>query len=376
MNKNIFVPSFKFERKTGALNKSSWGFVGVISMFTIEMFVIVFHLILCYLFDVKSTFILDNLISVSIITVMIFALIFGIGLYKFFILLLHSYKFENNKIIKGKITKSGAINNKDLIIDAVMVEYMAENIKDSNKVLTGNTAININRILSLIKLNMNQNFANQFFDSDVYKKKVFNNPKLLKETKYNLIYICDNNKKVVIPKLYEGMNVKLFSSKEKSILSRVILRSLIIFIICLILSLFDFFIGINNNPKYIYNMNNTCTNIKENLNSYGYDFINECQFKKVASSNRTSTINYKIDKNGNVIKVDFDLYYNNENYNDEELKYIINSMNANFKDADIDSFIDQVNSCVNGNCSYNKITTEKYTLRIGTSNGFINIHNW
>lgn len=375
MNNNIFFPSFKLERKTRALNLGLWGFVGLISLFSVGSFVWIVHLMLCSILDIESTFISDSFFFEGFV-IIVFALISGIGLYKFLNPLLHSYKFEDNKIIKGRIIKQEKIKGINLALDTAITTYMVKNITNSKAVSSGNATININNIISLIRLNTNQEFVNKFFDTDIYQKKVYNNPRLLKETKYTLVYICDDNKKLVIPKLYEGMNIKINSDRESSFVSRTFKRSLIVFGIFFLLSMIDLFIGINNNSKYISNINNTCETIQTNLNYYGYSMTRDCNFEKEVSDYRTSTIKYNIDKKGNITDVNLELYYDFSSYSDSELKYIISTLNADFSDYEINNFIEQVNACINGNCSYGKIESGKDILRIGSSDGFINIHNY
>lgn len=372
MNNNIFFPSFKLEKKTKALNIPLWGFVGLISMFSTFLFAEVPYLCLCSIFDIESAFVLDNLSVILCAFTILFALIFGVGLYKFLNTLLYSYKFENNQIIKGKIINPEKVKGIDLAFDTIMTTHMAKNIANSKSAVAGNAAINMNSIITLIKLNTNQEFVNKFFDTDIYKKKIYNNPKLLKETKYNLVYICEGNKKLVIPKLYEGMNISQSNSGEKSLLSRVLVRSLIVLCVFFLFSMIDLFIGIGNNDEYKSNINNTCEMIQSNLNDYGYSITRNCNFEKKVSSDRTSTIEYKIDKNGNITKVSLDLFYDVSSYSSNELRYIISTLLADFSNDETNDFVDQVNSCVNGNCKFGTLGS----LRIGSSGGFVNIHNY
>ena len=102
----------------------------------------------------------------------------------------------------------------------------------------------------------------------------------------------------------------------------------------------------------------------------------DCNFEKEVSDYRTSTIKYNIDKKGNITDVNLELYYDFSSYSDSELKYIISTLNADFSDYEINNFIEQVNACINGNCSYGKIESGKDILRIGSSDGFVNIHNY
>lgn len=375
MNNKFFSPSFKLERKTRALNPALWGFVGLISLFSVGGFVWIFHLMICSILDVESTFISDSFLFEGFI-IIVFALMAGIGLYKFINYLLHSYKFEDNKIIKGRIIKPKKIKGIDLALDTALTTNMIKNITNSKKVYYGNTVMNINNILTLIKLNTNQQFVNEFFDTDIYKKKIYNNPQLLKETKYTLIYICEGNKKLVIPKIYEGMNIKIDSNRESPLISRIFKKSLIVFSIFFLFSMLDLFIGINNNSKYISNINNTCKTIQTNLNNYGYSMTRDCNFEKKVSDYRYSIIKYNIDKQGNIVDVDLDLFYDLSSYSDSELKYIISTLNTTFSEYEINHFIEQVNSCINGNCSYGKIEYNNDALTIGSSNGLVNIYNY
>ena len=374
MDKNIFVPSLKFEERTRAFNRVLWGFVGFISLFTVLIFVYPFHLMLCYFFDIESTFFSDNILIMSILALIF--VIMSMGIIKFFYMICCSYKIENNKIIKGKIINYDNVDHEYLEFDANWILSLAQIIQILYKVVIVSRVNDLIRIIKMILLNMNQNFVENYFDTNSYKKKIYYNPILVKETKYYLIYKCDNNKKLSIPKIYEGMDIKNFKSTEKSLISRIVLRSLIIFLTFLLFSMIDLTNGLIHNNTYISNINNTCSNIQRNLSNYGYDLTKTCNFRKVVSNNKFSNITYRIDKNGKIKSIILEIYYNADTYNESELRYIIDSLNAGFSNYEVDIFISQVDSCINGVCSYGKMTNENQTLRIGSSEGFINIHNW
>lgn len=84
MNRKIFVPSFKLERKTRALNGTLWGFVGLISMFTYSFLVMILHLMLSSIWNAEHTWISDHIIFVVLIPMIVFIVMFGTGLYRFF----------------------------------------------------------------------------------------------------------------------------------------------------------------------------------------------------------------------------------------------------------------------------------------------------
>ena len=103
-NPNIFVPSFEFEKKTKGFNRMLWAFVALISMFSVGVFVFCFQAMFCALFNIISTFISDHFIIVVPLFVFLCGLILFLEGYKFVNSLLHSYKFEDSNLIKGKIS--------------------------------------------------------------------------------------------------------------------------------------------------------------------------------------------------------------------------------------------------------------------------------
>lgn len=376
-NQNIFVPSFKFEKKTRGFNRVLWGFVGLISMFIVGIFGFVFHEIIRYILNIISTFFSDNSIVLWPIFILIFALIFAIGFYGFINSLLHSYKFENGKIIKGKILNADRVKGMDLTLDSLITAYMIEHMDSPTNIMYANTLKNSFRIINLIQLNTDKKFVTKYFDTPLYKKKEYINPKLLKETKYSLIYICDNSKKLKILKIYDGMNINRMFNKPRSLISRILIRSLIVFLIFSAFSLCDLIIGYSNNTQYRNLINSTYQHIESHLVSYGYTpkKINEkCYIFKKDSNGRNSHLKYMFNKNGDIMDVEFDIYFSSVS-NTDELNFIIKSMNEHFSDNEIENFISNVDSCIKGMCSYTKLVSDKSTIRIGTSNGLIQVHN-
>ena len=107
-----------------------------------------------------------------------------------------SYKFEDGQITKGIIQKSNKVKGTDLIIDTALVTNMLKNVSNSSSVVASNTALNMNKIITLIRLNTKKEFVQKYFDTELYKKEVYKNPKLIKENKYSLIYTCNNKKEI------------------------------------------------------------------------------------------------------------------------------------------------------------------------------------
>lgn len=378
---DIFYPSFKFEKKTKAFNKYIWWFVSLISMFTVSILVFAFfHTFMCYFLELVSTFIQDNLIFIILLPIIMY-----IGLSYQFLLwlmsLMTSYKFEDGKIIKGKIQKADKVKGLNLAIDAVALTNMIKNISNSSSVVASNAVSNLNNIFNLISLNTKPEFVEHYFDTELYKKKVYENPKLVRTTKYSLIYECDNNKKLVIPKIYEGI-CDTENQKESSFIGRIFKKSAIVFIIVLIIAIVDLSAGYNINNEYVSSISNVKNTIEQEFNYYGYTSkkINEKMYrftKELGNGDRTSEVSYYFDKNGNIKDVDIQLYYNSTSENIEnELTYIISTINDKFDSNEVNDFIDLVKENLAGNYEYGNLKSENYKLTLSRSSGYVDIHSY
>jgi len=277
------------------------------------------------------------------------------------------YKFEDGKIIKGRIQKADKVKGLDLVIDTALLTNMIKNINNSSSFVASNAASNLNKIANLISLNGNPEFVEKYFDTELYKKKVYENPKLVRTTKYSLIYECDNNKKLVIPKIYEGM-CDTESKKGSSFIGRILKRSVIVFIIALIIAIIDLSAGYNTNNEYVSSISNVKNTIEQEFNYYGYTSkkINEKMYrftKELGNGDRTSEVSYYFDKNGNIKDVDIQLYYNSTSKNVEnELTYIISTINDKFDSNEVSDFIDLVKENLAGNYEYGNLKSENYKL--------------
>ena len=376
---NIFFPSFKIERKTKAFNKYIWWFVALISMFSVSLVLLcMFHTFLCWFLNIVSSFIHDNFIFVTFIPVILYILL-SYQFLKFLSSLMTSYKFEDDQIIKGKIQKSNKIKGTDLIIDTILVTNMLKNVSNSSSVVASNTALNMNKIITLIRLNTKKEFVQKYFDTELYKKEVYKNPKLIKENKYSLIYTCDNKKKLVIPKIYDGI-CDVDNKKETSFLFRIAIRSVIVFVIALFILIADLVIGYSNNTQNITTISNEVHILQENLTSYGYtcEKVNEKMYTFSKSvGEKTSKISYYLDKNGNIDNVNIQLYYNSNYPNiEKELIYIISTINDEFNSSDVSEFVSLVHQNIQGNLEYGSLRGRNYKLTLGTSQGYIDIHSY
>lgn len=373
---NIFYPSFKFEKKTKAFNKYIWFFVSVLSAFSVGLLVFtIFHAIICSILNIVSSFIVDNIGNIGFLPV-IMCIVLGYQFVQILLILMTSYKFEDGKIIKGMIKNVDKVKGIDLAIDAALLT-----IDNSSSVVASNAASNLGELARLIGLNTNPEFVQKYFDTELYKKKVYENPQLVKTTKYSLIYTCDNKKKLVIPKIYEGI-CDVESNKESSFIGRILKRSVIVFFIALIISIIDLSVAYSKNDEYITSITNVKNTIQQEINYYGYTSkkINEQVYKftkEIGNGERISEVKYYFDKNGKVKEINIQLYYNSTSKNVEnELEYIISTINDEFNSNEVEDFINLVKENIAGNSKYGNLKSENYKLTLGRSNGYIDVHSY
>lgn len=358
-NSKIFYPSFKFERKTRALNKYKLPFVALISMFTVSIFVGGF----IYAFTSSFLELPINHLFVYIFIPFIIFLLSIVKLTQFFLILLNSYKFEDNKIIKGTLSKTANFKEADLGIVATAAVAIVNS--------------NLLRIAKLIKLNTVPEFVTNYFDTEFYGKKEYTNPKLIKETKYMLVYKCDNGI-LKIPKLYEGLS-KPSNVKERLFVSRIITTSILVFVIALAIAIGDLTItNYNTMNEYRPKITASQNKLEDELDDYGYSLdrsgSNNSTFKKKVGD-RTSTLTYTYDKKGNIKKVKVQLYYNSASKKVEsELRTIIDTIDTDFDEDDIDEFIETVCDCLDGEYKTYKLSSKNNILVIGRSGDYVDIH--
>ena len=99
--------------------------------------------------------------------------------------------------------------------------------------------------------------------------------------------------------------------------------------------------------------------------------------KELENGDRTSEVSYYFDKNGNVKDVDIQLYYNSTSKNvDNELTYIISTINDKFDSNEVSNFINLVKENIAGNYKYGNLKSENYKLILSRSSGYVDIHNY
>ncbi len=359
-NHTVCMPSFEFERRNGALNKYMIPFVALISMISVSVLIGA-----CIVAFFSSFFELPFLHISGYIFIPVLTFVLSTGLLiKFFLNLMVSYRFENGRIIRGKVATS--------------VDY--EGLKSQIPEIAATIVMGsrMGWIIKLIRMNMTPGFAQSYFDTEVYDRKEFYNPRLIKETKHEMIFECDNCKKLRIPKIYAGM-CPMEGRMRLSFGSRIIATSVAVFIISLIIAITDLMISkYMTVTEYAPDIENTWQELEDEIDEYDYNLdhtgANIAVFSKKVGD-RTSEITYRFDKNGNIVDVDVQMYFELGTSDfEDEIRGVIATMDAGFDKNDLDDFIEAVARSIEGEMTYDKLKSDKYTLTIGLSGEYIDIH--
>lgn len=177
-----YVPSFTYEKKSHGFNRMLWAFVALISMFTVGVGVMIVNVLGVYLLDIISTVYTDHMTAFSggfITLAVLIMLIYGLKFVQSFLV---SYKMDGDTIIKGRI-QNNALGRSDNVVDEMAARIMVRHKFSSESVVEGNTLINAHGIYELAQLNRNVSFVSEYFDTNLYKKKIYENAILKRETK-------------------------------------------------------------------------------------------------------------------------------------------------------------------------------------------------
>lgn len=356
----VLIPSFEFDRKTKALNKYLLPFVSFISMFTVSVFVGGFiYAFLSSFLELPET----HLSFYIFIPFAAFILSTGV-LVRFFLALLSAYRIEDKKIIRGRISKLVSSADSDLGV--------------LGSAVTMANGARIVPILKMIKQNMLPGFADGYFDTEVYAKKEFTNPILINETKHTLVYLCDGNKKLRIPKIYDGI-CDTYGEEGHSFGGRVAIISLIIFALTLAFAAGDLAISKHKTDAvYAPSISASESEVQLNLEDYGFTLDRSSSTTSVFTKkvgDRTSEVKYTFDKYGNIKRVSVQLYFGAESENVEaELRAVLATMNTEFDEGGVNEFISAVQSNLAGEYQYYRLISDKYILTVGTSGEYVDVH--
>lgn len=379
-NYKVLIPSFEVEKRTGALTVGVWGFVGLISMFTAGIGVFCFHLMLKDgILNITSTFISDYGEIIAPSVMLFFAAVAIAGALIFLSSLMTAYVILPDKIIKGRITdKADCVDAESLKVQAAVTGYMIENISDASKVSGANGIGNLYLVWRRIAFNMKEGNAQQFFFTDLYKRKEYCSPQLIRENKHFCIYRC-GNKRLKIRKLYTDMDKDVKNAKGVSILKRTAVRALLVFAVCFALSAADMAVGLAHNDSYNSRIENTCEEVAADLGEFGYvskKINNKCYFFEKDVAERTSRVQYYFGLDGSAEQIEFEIYFDESSETmEQEIEYLFTSLNDGITEQQMEAFIQDTQSTIQGDYVYNKLATDHNTIILGTSGGYAHIHN-
>lgn len=309
---NYYVPSFKYERKTGAFNRTIYGFVALISIITTLFGVLLLETLVADLLKIITTVLLKNMMIIVWILYVPCVFLSVHGIVKFCTDLMISYKFEGNRIIKGKITKkgfdatfAGVTGNSSTGMAAagtVAAIYAGLGMSATTILNSALGARGIEEIYRLIGLNMTEGFAEAYFDTDVYKKKIYTNVSFVKETKYCLHYKSDNGR-LVIPKIYKDI-ARTYGRDKIPVLLRVVIRSAVIFAVFFALGCVDLTVGFLSNSEIKSSVATVYEPMDEEIVSYGYELYQHTEYNDMRY-----VYHKKVEKDGTSITNEVTLIY-------------------------------------------------------------------
>ena len=333
-------PSFETERYTHAFYKILWWIVSLISMFTVGIGVTAIGLCAASVLKITSTFLQDNMVFALMLFFAVAIVIFFISLLRFAIVLTTSYKFDGNTIIKGTLAVRGGFISK----------------------ITANTDLE---------------FVRANFDTDRYKKTIYENAVLTGETKRYLKY-SSNGRTIKILKIYDSMpDLRIAENTvKKSVVGRVAVRAITVFAAFLALEITDLCIGYSKNDEINGNISENNTVIQQLLTENGFTMqkISNSVYlytKSTADNSRTSKLRIVYDKSGNIDRSEVEMFIESEN----DVPTLENLLKVFCKSQNTDEFVASVRKQLDGETSNAKLTLDNgQSLRLGKSGGYTEIH--
>ena len=333
-------PSFETEKHTHAFGAMLWWAVSLISMFTVGTGVTAIGLCGASVLKITSTFLQDNTIIVLMLFFAVAIIIFFIGLLRFASVLTTSYKFDGNTIIKGTLAARGGL-------------------------------------ISKITANTDFEFVRANFDTDRYKKTIYENAVLTGETKRYLKY-SSNGRTIKILKIYDSMpDLRIAENTvKKSVASRVIKRAALVFAIFLALEITDLCIGYGKNDEVNGNISQSNATAEKILTENGFTMqkisnIVYLYTKSTADNSRTSKLRIVYNKSGNIDKSEVEMFIESKN----DILALENLLKVFCKSQSTDEFISAVRKQLDGKSANAKLTLDNgQVLRLGTSGGYTEVH--
>ncbi len=360
---NIYAPSYEHERKTNYFKNTTLA-VAMMTSFFISLILSPIAFFIRSQLDIDS-YLWNNYSFIMPVfwTILIVPGLFG--LMNHLTTMLRSYKIENHKITVAMIDYRYDLDSKkSQAVSAGLLGAQAASLIALN-VTAFRFFDSIETIRSArvgISHNTNLDFVKTFFDDDdVYiKRKTYNNPVFIKETKTHLVYKCDE-KTVKIPKVYPGLGNKN-DKKVPKISERIVTKTLVILLILLCLEVTEATVS---SQIYADRVESASTNSKELIEGYskfGYSNLEEqgsryTVFRKKVGKKR-SNADYYFDSYGNISSVEADLYYS-KGYKDtvEEIKFLVSTLPAKFNENELEDFYQKVSENISGKQNYLKLTS-------------------
>lgn len=293
-------------------------------------------------------------------------LFFGYFLFRDLRIKMTAYRFENGNLVKGTIRKADQVPGELAAAGMLSGAALSHLFGGSDLSLNAARAMaGFNVIGYLIRLNSNEKFVRSAFDTDWYRRKVYKNPALVKETRYHWIFRTEDGKTLRVIKAYDLMPHRAFGDRPRSV-SRWTLGCLgIMTVLSFALYAGDFCYAASINNTVNETFQATVADLSF-FEQYGYE-IDHARCRKEVGD-RYAELTLEIDRRGNVVRFFPDLYFTKGDPSAKPIAaFLMNDLGFQFSQADQAAFLEAVDRFVGGDFS------QSLTIRAEGSNAELTV---
>ncbi len=359
------LPSYERERETHALNPCLWGFVGIISMFSVVVGALtLLSLMLNSVFHVISSVTEDYMLAVDLTCIFGFTAIYFVGFIAYGRRLSTVVCLDGRDIIVGTADGKGfrklSIHTKaETAVEgaAIAGSIAAAAATHSTGALKGAALADSGIVISrMLRCSRDEGFVREAFFTDAYKKKTYRNAEFVGETRYRYHFSSDDGDFFLL-KMYDGLEdwfhiPEMGKTDGSKIILRVMKRSVIVFLIACLAVFIDNGVGVAKNEGYRENITQSLDVFTDGIEAYGYKermsqfdisystdiFITakrpeELHRFEKETDGLTDYVEIRYDKNGDTAYLNFCIYLTEEESVDE-VEYALEASGL-FEETDI-----------------------------------------
>ncbi len=365
----VYSPSFEHEKKTRYFGLSAWAIGAMIAFFINALLFFFFYSFFIEKYNLIG--ILKNDVVFNLLLSLVLLLPGIIAVAKIRATMMISYRIKAGRIIKGSIRRNANFERKRKELDSrgLLSAKLASAFLNG-----GSTFSKISRVNRAVIHNLDAVFASEYFDDDeVYKKRIYNNPKFVKETRKYLIYKTDT-KKIKIPKIYPELGRGEYRV-HGGIMKRAFRRALIVLLVVNFIFITDLTFNSDMYSDRFEIASSENRALIEGFSKFSYHEYESSDhmrlsFSKTLENGRISIIDYYRGIDVRIEKVDAGMVFEvGDKSAFEEVKFFVKTIPYRFDEKEIKSFYSKLQESMSGSRSTFRIFTSgdsenKYRLDI------------